>query len=32
MIQFEDLKLDKCESGLVPAIVQDDCTLKVLML
>ena len=32
MIQFEDLKLDKCWGGLVPAIVQDDCTLKVLML
>ena len=32
MIQFEDLKLDKCPDGLVPAIVQDSVTLKVLML
>jgi len=32
MIHFEDLKLEKCADGLVPVIVQDDVTLKVLML
>lgn len=32
MIDFKDLKLDKCADGLVPVIVQDDDTLKVLML
>lgn len=32
MIAFEDLKLEKCADGLVPVIVQDDVTLKVLML
>lgn len=32
MIRFEDLKLEKCGDGLVPVIVQDSVTLKVLML
>ncbi len=29
---FDDFKLDKCSDGLLPVIVQDDNTLKVLML
>ena len=29
---FDDFKLDKCADGLLPVIVQDDNTLKVLML
>lgn len=32
MIRFEELNLTKCQDGLVPAIVQDATTLKVLML
>lgn len=32
MIRFEDLELSKCADGLVPVIVQDSVTLKVLML
>lgn len=32
MIRFEDLKLEKCADGLVPVIIQDNTTLKVLML
>lgn len=32
MIRFEDLNLSKCADGLVPVIVQDCTTLKVLML
>ena len=32
MIRFEDLELSKCADGLVPVIVQDRVTLKVLML
>lgn len=32
MIKFEELNLSKCADGLVPAIVQDATTLKVLML
>lgn len=32
MIRFEDLELSKCADGLVPVIVQDWVTLKVLML
>lgn len=32
MIRFEDLNLSKCADGLVPVIVQDNVTLKVLML
>lgn len=32
MIRFEDLNLSKCADSLVPAIVQDSVTLKVLML
>ncbi len=32
MIRFEDLELSKCTDGLVPVIVQDWVTLKVLML
>lgn len=32
MIQFKDLALNKCADGLVPVIVQDAVTLKVLML
>ena len=32
MIQFKDLNLEKCADGLVPVIVQDSTTLKVLML
>lgn len=32
MIKFEDLNLSKCADGLVPVIVQDCVTLKVLML
>lgn len=29
---FDDFKLDKCADGLLPVIVQDDVTLRVLML
>jgi len=29
---FDDFKLDKCADGLLPVIIQDDNTLKVLML
>ncbi len=29
---FDDFKLDKCADGLMPVIVQDDVTLRVLML
>lgn len=32
MIKFEELNLSKCPDGLVPVIVQDAATLKVLML
>ena len=32
MIKFKDLNLSKCADGLVPVIVQDSTTLKVLML
>ena len=32
MIRFEELNLSKCADGLVPVIVQDNVTLKVLML
>ena len=32
MIKFSDLNLSKCADGLVPVIVQDAATLKVLML
>lgn len=32
MIKFSDLNLSKCADGLVPVIVQDATTLKVLML
>ena len=32
MIRFEDLKLEKCADGLVPVIIQDSTSLKVLML
>ena len=29
---FDDFKLDKCADGLLPVIVQDNVTLRVLML
>ncbi len=32
MLKFDDFKLDKCVDGLLPVIVQDAVTLKVLML
>ncbi|MBQ4127649.1 MAG: bifunctional phosphoribosyl-AMP cyclohydrolase/phosphoribosyl-ATP diphosphatase HisIE [Alistipes sp.] len=32
MLMFDDFKLDKCADGLLPVIVQDAVTLKVLML
>lgn len=32
MIRFEDFNLEKCADGLLPVIVQDSSTLKVLML
>ena len=32
MLKFDDFKLDKCADGLLPVIVQDAATLKVLML
>ena len=32
MIEFKDLNLEKCADGLVPVIIQDCTTLKVLML
>ena len=32
MLKFEDFKLEKCADGLLPVIVQDATTLKVLML
>ena len=32
MIRFDDLNLEKCADGLLPVIVQDATTLKVLML
>jgi len=32
MIRFDELNLSKCADGLVPVIVQDSVTLKVLML
>ena len=32
MIKFDELNLSKCADGLVPAIVQDAATLKVLMM
>lgn len=32
MIKFEEFDLEKLSYGLVPAIIQDACTLKVLML
>ena len=32
MIKFEELNLEKCADGLLPVIVQDAVTLKVLML
>ena len=32
MISFEDLNIAKCADGLVPVIVQDSVSLKVLML
>ncbi len=31
-IKFEDLNLEKCPDGLIPAVIQDDRTLEVLML
>ena len=31
-MKFTDFKLDKTGDGLLPVIIQDDCTLKVLML
>ena len=31
-MKFDDFKLEKCADGLLPVIVQDDDTLKVLML
>ena len=31
-ISFDDFKLDKCADGLLPVIVQDAGTLRVLML
>ena len=32
MLRFDDFNLDKCTDGLLPVIVQDAATLKVLML
>ena len=32
MLKFDDFKLEKCADGLLPVIVQDATTLKVLML
>lgn len=32
MLKFDDFKLEKCADGLLPVIVQDAVTLKVLML
>lgn len=32
MLKFKDLNITKCDNGLIPAIIQDDRTLKVLML
>lgn len=32
MLSFSDFKLDKCSDGLLPVIVQDSATLRVLML
>lgn len=32
MIRFEDLNISKCADGLIPVIVQDSVSLKVLML
>ncbi|MDE6081219.1 MAG: bifunctional phosphoribosyl-AMP cyclohydrolase/phosphoribosyl-ATP diphosphatase, partial [Muribaculaceae bacterium] len=32
MLKFSDFKLDKCGDGLLPVIVQDAATLRVLML
>ena len=32
MLKFDDFKLDKCADGLLPVIVQDAVTLKVLLL
>lgn len=32
MIQFDDLKLEKCADGLVPVIIQEQSTMQVLML
>ena len=32
MLRFDDLNLEKCADGLLPVIVQDAATLKVLML
>jgi phosphoribosyl-ATP pyrophosphohydrolase/phosphoribosyl-AMP cyclohydrolase len=32
MLKFDDFKLDKCADGLLPVIVQDAVTLRVLML
>ena len=32
MLTFDELKLDKCADGLLPVVVQDAVTLKVLML
>lgn len=32
MIKFDELNLSKCADGLIPAIVQDAATLKVLMM
>lgn len=32
MLEFSDFKLDKCSDGLLPVIIQDSSTLRVLML
>ena len=32
MIPFDELNLEKCADGLLPVVVQDAATLKVLML
>ncbi len=32
MLEFSDFKLDKCGDGLLPVIIQDSSTLRVLML
>ena len=32
MLTFDDFNLEKCADGLLPVIVQDAATLKVLML